>query len=65
MGKEDLEMVVLLSVPRGRISAARLLAHRNETEDAYGIIIRPPRGDAPAPETVPAGRPRVAVGGAS
>lgn len=58
-------MVVLLSAPRGRISAARMLAHRNETDDAYGIVIHPPRGDAPAPEPVPAGRPRVAAGGAS
>jgi hypothetical protein len=34
-------MVVLLSAPRGRISAARLAAHRDEVEKAYGIIIRP------------------------
>lgn len=44
-------MVVLLSMPRGRISAARLNAKRDEVEQAYGIIIRP-AGVAPAGEAV-------------
>lgn len=53
-------MVVLLSVPRGRISAARLNAKRDEVEQAYGIIIRP-AGVAPAGEAVRDARgPRVA-----
>jgi hypothetical protein len=57
-------MVVLLSAPRGRISAARVVAaHRDETEEAYGIIIRPPRVTVPAPEANP--RPRLTVGGVS
>jgi hypothetical protein len=55
-------MVVLLSAPRGRISAARLAAaRREEAEEAYGIIIRPPRL-APAEGERPA-RPRLTVGG--
>lgn len=58
-------MVVLLSAPRGRISAARMLAHRSEADQACGIVIRPSRGDAPAPEPAPVARPRVAVGGVS
>jgi hypothetical protein len=39
-------MVVLLSAPRGRVSAARLAARAAEQADdpqAYGIIIRMPR----------------------
>jgi hypothetical protein len=58
------EMLVLLSAPRGRINAARMLAHRDETDEAYGIIIRPPRLAAPAAD-VPAARPRLTVGGQS
>ena len=54
-------MVVLLSAPRGRISAARMLANRDEGEEAYGIIIRPPR--IAAVDAVTAPRPRVTVGG--
>jgi hypothetical protein len=54
-------MVVLLSAPRGRISAARMVARRGE-EEAYGIIIRP-AGVAPAADAVPAARPRLTVGG--
>jgi hypothetical protein len=55
-----MDMVVLLSAPRGRISAARLAAaHRDEREEAYGIIIRPPlpadpaRAEAAAPPARP------------
>jgi hypothetical protein len=44
-------MVVLLSMPRGRISAVRLAARRDEVEQAYGIIIRP-AGAAPADQAV-------------
>lgn len=55
-------MVVLLSAPRGRISAARMLAHRDDVEEAYGIIIRPPRLAAPM-DAMTAPRPRVTVGG--
>lgn len=39
-------MVVLLSAPRGRVSAARLAARaaeHGEDPEAYGIIIRMPR----------------------
>lgn len=42
-------MVVLLSAPRGRVSAARLAARTAEQADdpqAYGIIIRMPRPQA-------------------
>ena len=53
-------MVVLLSAPRGRISAARAAARRDE-EEAYGIIIRPARVSLPAEEAVRA--PRLTVGG--
>jgi hypothetical protein len=56
-------MVVLLSAPRGRISAARMLAHRDEREEAYGIIIRPPRVGVPAEDVSPAARPRLTGGG--
>ena len=56
-------MVVLLSAPRGRISAARLAAaRRDEAHEAYGIIIRPPRVMAQAQDERPA-RPRLTVGG--
>jgi hypothetical protein len=55
-------MVVLLSAPRGRISAARMVARRGEVEEAYGIIIGP-AGVAPAADAVPAARPRLTVGG--
>lgn len=55
-------MVVLLSAPRGRISAARLAARRDEADEAYGIIIRPPRLAPPAEGERPA-RPRLTVGG--
>lgn len=55
-------MVVLLSMPRGRISATRLAARRDEVEAAYGIIIRPPRV-APAAEGERPVRPRLTVGG--
>lgn len=56
-------MVVLLSAPRGRISAARLAAAgRDEAGEAYGIIIRPPRTAVPAADVPPA-RPRLTVGG--
>lgn len=55
-------MVVLLSAPRGRISAARMVARRGEVEEAYGIIIRP-AGVVPAADAVPAARPRLTVGG--
>lgn len=42
-------MLVLLSAPRGRVSAARLAAaHREDVEEAYGIVIRPGRTE-PAP----------------
>ncbi|HEX6042780.1 hypothetical protein [Longimicrobium sp.] len=51
----DPAMVVLLSAPRGRISAARLAAQRDEGEEAYGIIIRPARV---VTETEPARAPR-------
>lgn len=53
-------MVVLLSAPRGRISAARMVARRGEVDEAYGIIIRPA---GVAPDAVPAARPRLTVGG--
>jgi hypothetical protein len=56
-------MVVLLSAPRGRISAARMAAQRSETDEAYGIIIRPPRLVVPAADVNPAPRPRMSVGG--
>ena len=56
-------MVVLLSAPRGRISAARMAARRNETDEAYGIIIRPPRRVVPAADVNPPPRPRLTVGG--
>lgn len=39
-------MVVLLSAPRGRVSAARVAARaaeHGEDPEAYGIIIRMPR----------------------
>jgi hypothetical protein len=55
-------MVVLLSAPRGRISAARMAARRDEVQEAYGIIIRPPRVTPPADGERPA-RPRLTVGG--
>ena len=59
-------MVVLLSAPRGRISAARVVAaHRDEAEEAYGIIIRPPRVTVPAADVNPKPRPRLTVGGAA
>jgi hypothetical protein len=48
-------MLALLSAPRGRVSAARLLAKRDEVEEAYGIVIRPAR-------TEPAHDPRVHFG---
>jgi hypothetical protein len=55
-------MLVLLSAPRGRISAARMVAaQRDEREEAFGIIIRPPRMAAPADADAP--RPRLTVGG--
>jgi len=54
-------MVVLLSAPRGRISAARMAAHRDEREEAYGIVIRPARGTTAAEP--PAARPRLMTGG--
>jgi hypothetical protein len=55
-------MVVLLSMPRGRISAVRLAARRDEVEQAYGIIIRP-AGMGPAREAVRDARgPRVKGG---
>lgn len=57
-------MMVLLSAPRGRISAARMLAHRDEAGEAYGIIIRPPRVVLPA-DAAPAPRPRLTGGGES
>lgn len=53
-----LAMVVLLSAPRGRISAARMAARRDEEEEAFGIIIRPARVEAPA-EPARAPRPRL------
>ena len=57
-------MVVLLSAPRGRISAARMMAaQRDRAEEAYGIIIRPARVTVPAADTDPAPRPRLTVGG--
>lgn len=56
-------MVVLLSAPRGRISAARLAARRDEVEEAYGIIIRPPRAAVPVQDANPPARPRMTVGG--
>ena len=43
-------MVVLLSMPRGRISAARMAARRDEVEEAYGVLVRSARMDAPAAE---------------
>jgi hypothetical protein len=58
-----LTMVVLLSAPRGRISAARMAARRDEVEEAYGIIIRPSR--VAEAEAAPAARPRLTVGGES
>lgn len=58
-------MVVLLSAPRGRISAARMAAQRDETDEAYGIIIRPPRVVVSAADVNPAPRPRMSVGGVS
>lgn len=55
-------MVVLLSVPRGRISAARVAARDEVEEQAYGIIIRP-AGAAPADQAVRAARgPRLKGG---
>ena len=66
MGEGELKMVVLLSAPRGRISAARVVAaHRDETDEAYGIIIRPPRLVVPAADVNPKPRPRMTVGGVS
>jgi hypothetical protein len=56
-------MVVLLSAPRGRISAARMAAQVNEMEEAYGIIIRPPRLVVPTLEAARPPRPRLTVGG--
>ncbi len=58
-------MVVLLSAPRGRISAARMAARRNEVEEAYGIIIRPARVEVPAADAARPARPRLTVGGES
>ncbi|HEX6913539.1 MAG TPA: hypothetical protein VF142_24245 [Longimicrobium sp.] len=56
-------MVVLLSAPRGRISAARLAARlaarRDQAGEAYGIIIRP----APPAEGERPARPRRTAGG--
>lgn len=42
-------MLALLSAPRGRVSAARLAARAQERDDAqaFGIIIRLPRAQAP------------------
>lgn len=51
-------MVVLFSAPRGRISASRFAARTDEGQEAYGIIIRPARTDAPMePARTP--RPRL------
>jgi hypothetical protein len=43
-------MLALLSAPRGRVSAARVAARAQELDEAeaYGIIIRLPRVEAPA-----------------
>lgn len=43
-------MLALLSAPRGRISAARIVARAQEVDEAeaFGIIIRLPRVNAPA-----------------
>ena len=42
-------MLALLSAPRGRISAARVAARAQELDEAeaFGIIIRLPRVEAP------------------
>ena len=57
-------MVVLLSAPRGRISAARMMAaQRDAADEAYGIIIRPARRVVPAADVDPAPRPRLSMGG--
>ena len=70
-GRRDLHgtggktMVVLRSAPRGRISAARMAARRDEVEEAYGIIIRPPRVTAPVQDAKLPARPRLTVGGES
>lgn len=56
-------MLALLSAPRGRVSAARLLAKRHETEEAYGIVIRPARAESVQEPRVVFGVP--AAGGES
>ena len=53
-------MVVLLSAPRGRISASRFAVQKDEEEEAYGIIIRPARVEART-ETARAPRPRLSA----